>query len=40
MKETIGKSKVYHKSFLKSLRTNKTSITDKNAVAAKSQDFF
>ena len=39
IKETIGKSKVFHKNFSKTLRINKTSITDKNVITVIVNDF-
>lgn len=40
MKQIIRKPQVYHDNFPNSLRTNKTSITDKNAIPAKFSEFF
>lgn len=35
-----GKSKVYHDNFRENLRITRTSITDKNDIAAKVNDFL
>ena len=40
MKETIGKSKVFHQNLPNNLRLNKTSITDINIIADKFNEFF
>ena len=40
IKEIIGKSKVFHENFPNTLRINKTSITDKNVIADRFNEFF
>ena len=40
IKEIIGKSKVFHENFSKTLRINKTSISDKNVIADTFNDFL
>ena len=40
MKEIIGKSKVFKQNLPNNLRINKTSITDKNIIADKFNEFF